>query len=172
MSIEYANQAIKFSKQSNNYETHVKAVANLGTSYCYKGDYLQAKKASLHAIQLAKKYQWKTGEVIALESMGRCSKEISDFETALDYYNQALKITLNENVTDIGTLMSVYGNMAGLYALLEQWDKAISYYHKTEEMAKNDIYNSMVSYVNLAYSYVNKGEYTIGENYARKLVVK
>jgi len=169
--IEYANKAIEFAIESKSYVTHVKAVANLGITYCYKGEHLTARNISLQAVELAGKHNSKVGMVIALENMGKCAKEINDFETALDYYNQALKITLNENIQDKSALVPVYGNMAGLYALLKRWDLAIDYYLKIEKVVEGDVLKMMIVYANLAYSYVNNGDFSVGENYARKLLV-
>ena len=169
--IKYANEAIRFAVESNNYLTHIKAVSNLGTTYCYKGEYQKAQHLSFEARSLAEKYKLKAGMAIALESLGRCAKETGDFETALDYYNQALKIILSENISDKNALIPVYGNMAGLYALLERWNQAIDYYLKVGDIVKGDTFNEMVSYVNLAYTYVHKGDFSQGEYYARKLLV-
>ena len=59
-----------------------------------------------------------------------------NYNTALDYYERALKIRRQANHPDVAT---VYNNMAGVYEAQGQRDKALEYYSKALAICEQDL---------------------------------
>ena len=110
-----------------------------------------------NALQIAKKINWPKGIALSLREKGLIYYFQSDFLSAIDYSQEALKEgeSLKNKLFDA----SVYNNIANVYADMGQREKALNYYqklvsaaqemnHKTYEMNAWEI--SAASTLNLA----------------------
>ncbi len=115
----------KFEKVSSNYAGTKCAVLSL----LYLGDCSYRLKEYDKAIEYYLSFIDKTKRgyylrYFAFEGLGYCFEEKGDFEKAIDYYNQSLKIS------DIALQDLVYLNIARCYEALNDKKNALAYYKK------------------------------------------
>ncbi len=169
-SLAYASQAIEQSQKNDYQMGWITGLCNSAIAHSYQGNHLEARNAYKEAIDRALAQSEPIGQIKAYQAAGICAKEDSDFQSSLDFYNKALEVIQQNSIEDKDMLLTLYGNLAGVYALLEQWPNAAEYFQKTYNLIENDPYYEMVALFNLAYTYNNLKDYTSSEFYGRKLL--
>jgi two-component system, NarL family, sensor kinase len=129
----YFFQSLPFAKQSNNYKIQVKAYKQLGFIAMNKGNYTDALKKLLLALDISKKNKLPENTCDVFNDLGSLYDLQKDSLKALDYYQQCEKIALENDYSD--GLLSSYNNIA---VMKRKTDKklAITYYKKAYTLAK------------------------------------
>lgn len=138
LALEHFSQALRYIEDGDLTEDPLKYAEALANTYCnisevYKrqNDYDTAKYFALEAFKLQKK----SGDLIQLGKtllvLGSLYIEI-DIPTALAYFQQAEKLfEIEENESFLAATYRYYGDV---YKQIEEFDKAIEYYHSSLEL--------------------------------------
>jgi len=132
--LEYYDKALKLYEAENNLEGIARINNESGVVFRDAGDYKTANERfekSLH-IQQARKDS--VGIGYALEFLGYNQFLIHDYKKAEDYLTQALKI--REQVGEKFAIMLNYTALGELYMQVNQPQKSIEYYEKSNALAK------------------------------------
>jgi two-component system, NarL family, sensor kinase len=129
----YFAQSIPVAKKANNYNVQVKAYKQLGFIAMNKGDYINALKKLLLALDISKKNNLPENTCDVLLDLGSLYDLQKDAIKALDYYQQSEKVALENDYSN--GLLSSYNNIA---VMKRKTDKklAIIYYKKAFALAK------------------------------------
>ncbi len=121
------------------------------------------------------KYQ----EIDTVLIIARIYNSISDSNSSLEYYDKAIKLSLDVNDSDMlpYSIDSLYTNVADIYREMLQYQKAIDYHNKAlKYIEKNDSknYDELASvYTNIAeINYVEKKYKLSIENYEKAIALK
>ena len=105
---------------------------------------------------------------ITLTNIGAFYKDINQYDKALSYYEQSLKISRElDNSAMIATNLNNIGNV---YASLGKSDTALSYYQQTLDMEKrlNRPHKTAITLNNIGMEYFRLGQYEQALNYLRE----
>jgi len=131
-----------------------------GIYYDVLGQKDSSKVYFKRALNLSRKFQYPTIEVMCINNLGMFCWNNGQFKEAIDYFYQALEFSQKHNPkNDKG--QSVYLNNIGLiYQELNQFEKAISYHDKALAIRKKyDLAKDVAqSYNNLAICHKNLGK--------------
>lgn len=121
------------------------------------------------------KYQ----EIDTVLTIARIYSYIPDFNSSLEYYDKAIKLSLDVNDSDMLPLNidSIYGNIADIYTQMLKYKEALDYHNKIlKYIEKNDSknYDGLSSvYANIAeINYIEKKYKLSIENYAKAIALK
>ncbi len=103
-------------------------LGNLGNYYEFKGDYLNALRYSLKALQIYEELKNKKGIGSSLSEIGNVYSDQGDYPKALDYDFKTLKI--EEELGDKNGIADALGNMGIVYDKQMEYQKALDYYFK------------------------------------------
>lgn len=100
------------------------------------------------ALHLAKDLGWGRGKAAALRQMGVAYYYGSDYVGAMEKFQEALKA--NTNTGNKKFELSVYNNVANIYSILKQYDKALGSYEHLLGLSEkvNDHTNIIIALVN------------------------
>lgn len=131
-----ANKILELSAKHNDIESEVKALNAKGITFAVRGDYKQAFENLWLAKDKSELINFKLLTARTLINIGNIFSSLYNYEEAI---NQHLKV-VNDYVAQIDnyTLTVLYHNIGGTYMSLGQDEKAIYYYLKGLEMAKNE----------------------------------
>ncbi|MBN2681196.1 MAG: tetratricopeptide repeat protein [Bacteroidales bacterium] len=126
---------------------------SIGNVYFRWGKFEQAIEIQQKALKLFEEINFKPGIAGCLLTLGAITENISEnltenlaeannienFRTALDYYEQALKI--QKEINDLQNMASTYGNMGNIYSRVKEYKKAIEYYNEEKSLREkiNDL---------------------------------
>jgi signal transduction histidine kinase/Flp pilus assembly protein TadD len=135
------------------------AQRNLGVYYFVTNNYPESEKYLLQCIQTAKEYQLNFHEAKALNLLGIISREKLDYSTALEYHQAALTIYQQLSIDD--EIAGVLSNMAMVYELIHESDKALETYLEVleKEEASGNTEGIARTNNNLGYSYFKTDDY-------------
>lgn len=146
--------------------------------------YLQTdgKRSAYYAqqvVELSRRYGYLNSENDGLRILGLVSYGAGDYESALDYFNQALAVTerMRNNKhykeSDIDdNLSALYGSIGNLYNMQDKLHLAISYYKKALSIFEKYDWkeSTAILYYNVAELYASMGNRTEAElNYRKSL---
>jgi len=94
---------------------------------------IKAEKLAHEANDLAREIKYKKGEAKSFFLLGKTDVSKSEFDTALKYVLQALK--LYENINDTNGISSSYSLLGTISFYKNDTDKALSYYNKALDIA-------------------------------------
>jgi signal transduction histidine kinase len=89
-SMWYSNAALSFAQQLKYARGEADALTNLGTAFREKGEFPQALKTQLTALEIARKNGCIREESIALRRIGMIYMDLSDAAGTMEYYGKAL----------------------------------------------------------------------------------
>ncbi|HVH71982.1 MAG TPA: CHAT domain-containing protein, partial [Candidatus Dormibacteraeota bacterium] len=103
------------------------AVAFLG------GELTEAEKAYEDALQIARIQKDSYAEVLALAGLGAVATKEERFDESIDWHEAALKLA--HSLDAKRSLTQILGNMGWAYRRLGDFDSALAFYKRAEEMA-------------------------------------
>jgi tetratricopeptide (TPR) repeat protein len=137
-----------------NHSTQPAYLTFLGECYLYLNDTISAKKTFLRSIDSSKSF-------FDLFKLGLISFNEKDYQSAINYYERALK-------ADSPDFFSTYKNLGGTYQKLNDFKNAIKYYEKALEYGTSD---EVIS-GNLSFCYSRMGNLGNDEIARQKAVFK
>lgn len=109
----------------------------------------------------AKKIHQETGisQDNLLVNIGIAYQQMNEYELALDYYHQALKIAIDMN--DEARIATIYNNIGYVYDLQKNWELTLSYYLKALEYKQktNDNFGAANAAKNVGSIYFELSDY-------------
>jgi len=119
------------------------AQRNLGVYYFVTNNFPESEKYLHQCIQTSKKYQLTFQEAKALNLLGVISREKLDYSAALEYHQAALSIYRQLSVNN--EITGVLNNMAMIYDLIHESDKALETYLEVLEKEEQNGNNEGIS---------------------------
>lgn len=129
--IRYAKKAIDLAKEFDWDNGVAEANQNLGINNSVKGNYDEAKKYFNLSLELYKKLGDKQKISRILGNLGAVSMNLSNFTSALEYYQKALEI---DNADSNASRQ--LGNIGLVYMNLKDYNKALEYNLKALKISK------------------------------------
>jgi two-component system, NarL family, sensor kinase len=148
---EWMETCLGFARQSGNQQLIGRSHLNLGVAYYLGGDYPACLEHYLTALDIFEKTNDKAWIGRTCNELSVYTRKQKQFETALEYLDRSF-----ENCTaahDSGCVETSLNNRAVVYELMGNYELAIVYYRKAEQIAKA---NS--NEVGLAYIYADAAE--------------
>lgn len=135
------------------------AQRNLGVYYFVTNNYPESEKYLHQCIQTSKKYQLTFQEAKALNLLGIISREKLDYSAALEFHQAALSIYRQLSIDD--EITGVLNNMAMVYELIHETDKALETYLEVLEKdeASGNIEGIARTSNNLGYLFIKTDDY-------------
>lgn len=131
--IEYLEKAVVLGKKLNNKQRLAMIYNNLGLMYQYTGKHSQAIEPLIKSLKLKEELGDKT-MFFALFNIGINYVSQDKYDEGLDYYQQALDYSLNNN--NKSEIALSYKNIGDVYNEKENFNQAIEYYDKAFELFK------------------------------------
>ena len=128
-------------------------MSGLGNLYLYRKLPNEAWDACQTAYSYAVKAAYKRYEMASLFYMARCCSLKKDFDKAILLYERAIELADNLNLRRFH--YTIKGEMAGVYSLLKQYDKALA----LEKEAMGDTLRVAQSYYGMGINYLNLSRY-------------
>ena len=166
--IFYANKSITIAAKTANAKYIIESYNALGSANYVKGNYQASILNFKDYYQAAKKVNDYDKMAYALTNEGNVYIELSDYQTVLNRYQQAL--TINQTFNNASGIALIYYNIGFVYKDLGDYEKAITNLlfslREYEKLKKNkpiaNIYNV------LAVIYLQQKRYDIATNYNEK----
>jgi tetratricopeptide (TPR) repeat protein len=145
--INYYQRALKLANDTMEAVIRV----NYGISLYELGqiDYaIEEYEASLEIAKRIKRHSTIEG---CIQNLGTCYYQLRQYEKALEYFNEALKLT-----SDDYTIQQIYNNIALVYEEYDNYHDALDYYLKSLEICRHlDIEHEIaIAYSNVGTSYL------------------
>lgn len=166
--LQIVNKAILLADASGELEQQALSYSRKGVVLQRLGRYDEALKALEKSIQYYQKANDNSeiGQVYC--NMGIVHKKKGDFDLALKAYLMGL-----EMLTDQTSKAVMYNNIANIYSLQENYEKAVSYYQEAVELSEkqNDSIGMSRAYQNLGILYSELDSLKIAKTYFKKSLV-
>lgn len=131
--IESYNDALEIAKKSNYLQRQVKNLANLGNVYNSLADYETATKYYNDALKILEQNQDAQLKAEVLQSRGNIYISQGKYNEAIQDLSQALAIDKNDS-----SVVKSKVNLAKIYYLLGDYNKAIQYYKEVAELIPSE----------------------------------
>ncbi len=158
-SIEYGIEAIKFSKEYNNYEELVKSYSFIGVAYRILGNYSEAIDYYYNGLQLAKEYGVEDQEGYAYINIGNLNIYQGYYYNAIENLSKALEIA--KKLDHKRMLAYVHLNLGRAQMLREEYQEAQDNFKKALELR---IEIDQVSGQAVCYKYIGDTYFAFGNN--------
>lgn len=167
-SIEYAMEAYKISKYSDNDSLYCISLNNLAIGHYYLSDYSRALEYNKQALKIANKAKLTKCKAKYLNNLGLIFKKLDNWDQALHYFLQSLDLE-KELGNLIGQAESLC-NIGNLYYELEKPDKALEYYQSCLRIyeAENNIKGLATILNNIGMIYDEDEMFSIALDYYSK----
>lgn len=143
------------------------AQLNKAISYIDKDQILAGEKLLHQVIPIARKVGYSRLLARAYRWLGNIKSQQSEIKASLNYYKMAYQIVV-EIEDDFQTTMTL-NNIATIYMMLEEWQRAEDYIHRALDLYQNNTYaNSLfeaVLYGNSSAIYFANQQYQLAEHY-------
>jgi two-component system, NtrC family, sensor kinase len=167
LALEYAQAGLTLARKNNDPKGMVRLLNRLGVIQRIKGQYPQALKTYLEAIEMAEKYQDWDGVVRVSSSLGVLYSEQKDHKKALEYYYKVKNIA--QSLSDSSLQQILLINIGTSYAMLNQLDSAEFYTKQAYQMTLSyNMGNSNVLLRNLGNILYRKKQYPEAMEYYRR----
>lgn len=163
-------------KSSSKVYDRVNALNDICREYINAGEYYKAQQYGKAALQLShlvsvsddkaeEKRLLKQSEIRAFKNMGIINGSLSQFPTALDYFQKSLRIS--EEIDDKYSVASSFVNIGKIYNLIDDYAKALDYQKKALKMLHEigDIHGIATCLNNIGDIYINIKDYTKALDY-------
>lgn len=119
------------------------------------------------ALQLSRKFEYPSIEVMCINNLGMFSWNNGEFKEAIDYFYEALEFSKKTNPKNDKGLSVYLSNIGLIYQELKQFKKAIEYHNKALSIRKKYDQTKDIagSYNNLAICYKSLNELKEAEKY-------
>jgi len=104
----------------------------------------------------------------ALNSIASYYSVISQYEKALENFEAALKVAIENDHPEI--ISEIYNNIGIVYYKKTDYDNALQYYQKALQYCENDILGSTIKLMNIGQVYYYRGEYDIALEYYQRVL--
>jgi tetratricopeptide (TPR) repeat protein len=168
-SVQFYYKVINNSRKEPNPDVLFTAYVNLGTIYLFQNDYKNGIDKYTKALEYLggkteRNLERKAG---VLNNLGGTYKEIKDYDKALIYLNEALKIS--KQINDQGNIANVLNNQGQVYQHLGKNELALKLYQEAMELRKRAKDTAGITSSNYR---LGQYYYTIGNNKAAEPYLK
>ncbi|WP_297091122.1 tetratricopeptide repeat protein [uncultured Draconibacterium sp.] len=132
--LEYYDKALKLYEADNNLEGIARINNESGVVFGDAGDFKTANERFQKSLQIQQVRKDSVGIGYALEFLGYNQLQIKDYKKAEDYLTQALYI--REKVGNQFAIMLNYTALGELYKQINQAEKSIDFYEKSNALAQ------------------------------------
>ncbi|GAB4375593.1 MAG: hypothetical protein Kow00121_21530 [Elainellaceae cyanobacterium] len=171
-SIEYYQQALKFTRQTGDRQGEGRALICLGLA-CYNlGDYQQAIDYHQQALIISREIGDRQGEGAVLGNLGNTFNNLGNYQQAIDYHQQHL--TIAREIGDRQGEGRVLGNLGIAYHSLGNYQQAIEFHQQYLTIAREigDRQGEGNALGNLGLAYHSLGNYEQAINlYQQRLTI-
>ena len=168
--VESYEQALKLSKQLNDYKSHARALRQLGNLKLRRSAWKEAIACFEHSYKISQENGEPLDEAYALNSLSAAYFHTAAWrkmETACEHAR-----AIAERISDDDLTACVYNNLGAMYNLQGQWDKAVAALQKSLPLFEKlgDVRGLAETYNNLGTACRDK-EYwhEAGKHYAKSL---
>jgi diguanylate cyclase (GGDEF)-like protein len=133
--LDYAFKALDLFNDKKDFLGILKAKNIIGIIYFYYGDYTEALKNFMTALELVKFNNDPNFESAILNNIGEIHREAKENEKAIKYYKQALKISL-ENSLELNA-SAIYLNIGEIYFIQKKYKASLSNLKKAYKLSKD-----------------------------------
>ena len=159
-SLEEGYKALQVFETNADTIRMVRTYNQIGSNHIYLGNYTSALKVLQKGMLFLELGHNETSTYYAeiLSSMGLLYDKLSQYETALEYQEQALQIYIDKN--NAYSIANTYNNLGKLYGRLEQHDKALKMFNQSYDIKKKmgDKYRIANALTNIGLAYSSLGE--------------
>lgn len=162
--MESDRRALSFYQTSGDREGFAYALNGLAVSLTDLGLYHEALKHFLEAEKILTETQDSTGLQMIYLNLGVVFEKMDDFDAAMDFYKQALELSLALNL--YAEVADVYNNMAEIKLMRGYDDEAYELYSMAFKIYKseNDLPGIAIIKLNLGDYYRKKKNYPVAES--------
>ena len=167
-SLLYLKKAEQLSQKLDNDYIYCKNLLLLGDHFNRVKSLDSMKYYYNRGLFLANKNDYNDVKGMIYNGYGVYHKDISNYDTALVFLHQAVKIS--ESISDLSMLNKCYNNIGIIHYHLGNYDKALFYYKKSLEIRQNIGYTADVAlvYNNIGIIYYFKGDINLSIEYFKK----
>ncbi len=140
-SIHYFDEAVNFNllalkkrREINDIRGVGASLVNLGTTYSYAGDRVQARKYFEEWLSLANDIKDDDQQLTIYMSVGQIYMDEGKYETAIEYYNKAY--ALASRINKKSYLEQITLGMAMIYESMRDYKRALGYFKESTEINK------------------------------------
>lgn len=160
-------KAKEIAKEIKNYKFLQVICANLGMVYAYRNLNSQALSEIKEAYKYAMLIKDSTSISYDLSYMGRISASMAKWDSCIYYYNEAVKI--GEKINNPRALSLALSEISRAYLELKEFNQAIGYLKKSEEIKKREGFSSIhQTYLVLGCAYIQTEKYDSAKYYLNK----
>lgn len=168
-------KAEKLYSQLNNQHESGKVLTKMAWVQNVIGDFTASERTSIQAIEKLKPFHDYIQLRSLYDNLGDVSKQLGEYERALEYYNQSL---IYIKKADLGQLREVglKNNIALVYQKMGQYKKAVTNFEEAVAYIKNQTNQSRLlakGLTNLGHSYQNLNEFEqLPDLYERAMTIQ
>jgi tetratricopeptide (TPR) repeat protein len=157
----YLNNALLFSKQHHFLKIEKMSHNNLGMFYWGNGDFEKALSCFFEALEINEKHfpEQQENKANYLNNIGLIFQELSQYDKAIEYHTNAMKIRENLNLPN--DIAISFANLGVCYFKKKQFEKSLDFYQSalslTEKTNNQRMYYSL--HDNIATVYLETGEF-------------
>lgn len=136
----------------------VKTYVEIIKFYYGKGNFKEAKQASLQALSLSEKLKFKKGIADAYNNIGLNDENMGNLEEAKTSYFNSLKV--REEIGGAKGISFTYNNLGNIYRRQGNYTEALNYFYKSLKIKEelNDKKGVALTLNNIGLIYVEQGE--------------
>ncbi len=115
-----------------------------------EGNYIEAKKKYESSLPIFKQIQDKRGEAITLLSIGSCYRHLEDFDSAIHFHNQSLR--LRKKLGDFPGMSRCYQGLGNIFLVQNKINQAYNYYKLFKKLCEqiSDVWGAATANYKLA----------------------
>lgn len=167
LSLQYAQQALKRSKEKNDISSRIYSLLSLGNIYEKQKKMQQAENYYLQAIAYEQEWQELTPDHNMLFYLADGAEATGQYQLAIDYLDRG--INSQKETSNSGYLMHAYDLRSRAYSLKKEYYKSIESSERSLEIAKKQHSTDFIlrSYRKIAQSYKKLSNYRSSIKYNR-----
>ncbi len=128
---DYLEKTIRICSSIRDYENLAIAYSELGVSYTFTNNLVEAKLNYLESKNLLEKINNRNRLATLLNNIGKIYMNLFDYKSALNHYEKGLEYAGDNKRSQVLNLIGI----ATVYANLSNYTKAIQYYRKAQEIS-------------------------------------
>ncbi len=158
-SMQYANQAMHLSIETNNQEKLAKALKKKGVAYYYTSKVDSSLANFRRSLTIYRNLEMEQEAAGLLANIGIIQTDRSNYDQALEDLTTAKAIY--EEINDSTGICTVLGSIGAIYLSVSSYDKALDYFQRSHDIAikANDQFSILSSIHNMGLVYHNWGQF-------------
>lgn len=170
LAINYAKEALKYAKKTNDIAKIGDAYGSLGVAYEVKSDYVNSLSYLYKALTIYEQLEDRKGLTVVYNNLGLIYIDLKNYKQGLKYYNKALQLSLKSNKDRNASLL--LNNIGDVYLKEKDYRKALLNFYKALIINKKlDAKEAIgLNLTNIGICYINLKNYTKGIEFINKSI--